>query len=408
MVNHALRHLFFVLLSALLTSCAGGSSQELLVEVLDCKNSRISASKNIVYVVVGNSCEGNFVNVKIYLAADEVFRKLEIGTIASVGVRETVVRLETFRENSWRKIENKQSWSPRDGAGVVYFNGKIHLIGGWNHSATTNEVWVTDNLYDWIRLPDAPWTARHGAGWVVHDGRIYVVGGDLIPDVWHTQDGINWTQNVSNAPFGEVYTPIAHSFKGYIYLYGGQYWGPVRWCGSRPDCFPVGINDVWRSRDGANWEKVGSAPWSGRGLIHGSLVFKDEIFILGGGLKNATERYSETYIEFSDIWSSKDGENWTKRSDAFSFAPRTHFSVLATSEGCYVSDGSVGTQTNLSNRLYFATNCIDYSEISTPQEMPPRHASSLFEFNGSIVILGGPPRGDSGTAIWQYFPRIRI
>jgi hypothetical protein len=26
------------------------------------------------------------------------------------------------------------------------------------------------------------------------------------------------------------------------------------------------------------------------------------------------------------------------------------------------------------------------------------------EFNGTLVILGGPPLGAAGTAIWQYVP----
>ena len=82
--------------------------------------------------------------------------------------------------------------------------------------------------------------------------------------------------------------------------------------------------------------------------------------------------------------------------------PRTHFSVVATPEGCFLSDGSVGTQVNLSNELFFAANCVDFAPVAVPAEMPVRHASSLAAFNGSIVILGGP--GGAGTSVWQYFP----
>lgn len=394
-------------LAILLASCGDGISDKVLVQLLDCNIGKTSITNNIVYVTIGDSCKEPFVRIRVAYGSNEAIESVSIGSSVSLKLGDKAFKIETFAEDSWREIENKNSWTPRDGAGVVLFKDKVYLLGGWNHITTTNEVWVTEDLFNWSRLPDAPWEPRHGAGWLVHNERIYVIGGDLISDVWHTEDGFNWIRATFNAPFGERYTPIVHSYKEYIYLYGGQYWGPVRWCYNRPDCFPVGLNDVWRSRDGVTWEKVTDAPWSGRGLIHGSLVFKDEVFIVGGGLKNATQRYSETYAEFPDIWSSKNGAQWVKRRDSLSFPSRTHFSVLATSDGCYVSDGSVGTQINLSNNLYFSPNCIDYSEIFVPEKLPIRHASSIFEFNGSIIIIGGPPLGNSGTAIWQYFPKIK-
>ncbi len=195
----------------------------------------------------------------------------------------------------------------------------------------------------------------------------------------------------------------------YIYLYGGQYWTPVWWCSNRPDCLPVGLNDVWRSKDGVLWEHIlDNAPWTGRALAHGSLYFNNRFFLVGGGLKNATGRWSETYVEFTDIWSSADAIFWTKESDGFNFPGRTHFSVLSTKNGCYVSDGSVSSQDKLSNDLFYAPDCINYQNIQVPADLPARHASTLFEFNGSIVLLGGPPGGGAGTAIWQYFPNLKV
>jgi hypothetical protein len=85
------------------------------------------------------------------------------------------------------------------------------------------------------------------------------------------------------------------------------------------------------------------------------------------------------------------------------FPSRTHFSVAQTSSGCVVSDGSVGTQNNVSNDLYFASDCLDFHDLAD-RPLPPRHASAVKEFNGTLVILGGPPAGSAGTAIWQYVP----
>ena len=71
--------------------------------------------------------------------------------------------------------------------------------------------------------------------------------------------------------------------------------------------------------------------------------------------------------------------------------------------GCVVSDGSVGTQVNVSNDVYIAPDCMNFTPLPSPP-LPARHASSMAEFNGTIVILGGPPAGGAGTAIWQYVP----
>ena len=47
----------------------------------------------------------------------------------------------------------------------------------------------------------------------------------------------------------------------------------------------VFYRDIWNTTDGVNWEKVTPKEpyWPQRGMIGGSAVFKDRIWILGGG-----------------------------------------------------------------------------------------------------------------------------
>ena len=404
-----LRYLNFLFVF-FLVACGGGtqSSHYLKVTVKDCANYESRISVKTVYLIVDETCNLRDVQTLFLFNGEEVSAVLSVLEEKEINFSNQNFRVTLFKENSWRNIPNSGSWSPRDGAGALVLEGKVYLLGGWNHETVVNEVWATDDLKTWNRLPDAPWQPRHGAGWVVHKNKMYVVGGDLIDDVWSSPDGINWTLLATQAPFGQRYTPIVHANGEYIYLYGGQYWTPVWWCSNRPDCLPAAPRDVWRSKDGINWEQIlAEAPWEGRALIHGSLFFGGEIFLVGGGLKNATGRWSETFAEYTDIWSSRDGVNWQRKSGSTGFPGRTHFSVLSNSYGCYVSDGSVTNQSNVSNDLFFAQDCINYRKLEVPADLPARHASSLFEFNGSIVVLGGPPGGGSGTAIWQYFPKLR-
>lgn len=370
-----------------------------------CEKYETNTNSNIVYITVSELCNTRGITASFSLNGNKQSVKLNEGVESLLKMGDVNYRVSLFKEKTWRNIEVDNGWEPRDGAGVVILNNRIFLLGGWVYETTqktVSEAWVTDDLITWQRLPDPPWKGRHGAGWVVHKNRIYVVGGDLIDDVWYTEDGTNWTLANGKAPFGERYTPIVHSDGEYMYLYGGMRWDPAWWCDNGRGCWPVAYNDVWRSRDGVEWEKIlNEAPWAGRALVHGSLYYQGEIFLIAGGMK-----INDTWLEYNDIWSSKDGISWQKRSDSLGFLPRTHVSVLATSKGCYVSDGSVTHQANVSNDLYFSTDCINYNQIGTPSEMQRRHASSLFEFNGSVVILGGPPVGGAGRTIWQYFPKL--
>ena len=70
-----------------------------------------------------------------------------------------------------------------------------------------------------------------------------------------------------------------------------------------PFCDPPYFNDVWRSRDGANWELVTEeAEWSAR-PGHQAAVLKDNIVLFGGfGL----------ITNPMDVWVSKDGADWVQ------------------------------------------------------------------------------------------------
>ncbi len=327
----------------------------------------------------------------------------------SVGTATLQRRVSVHRRGSWRSFENAGSWDWRDGAGLLAKDGGLYLLGGWNsETLTKNDVWFTRDLQSWTRLTTAaPWAARHGAAWVVHQDRLHVIGGDLIDDAWSSADGIAWRRESAQAPFGKRYTPSAVSDGQRILLYGGQYWAPYDWCAFDPVCSAVGLNDVWVSPDGAAWSQIARAPWAGRGLVHGGAHFRGRTYVIGGGLKlglpGAT--LTETVQEYSDIWSSADGITWRLEANTLGFPPRTHFAVLATDTSCWVANGSVGTQLNTSAEVFRADDCVNFKPVEDISPMAIRHAPSLAELNGSIVVLGGH-RDTAGTIIWQHFPRV--
>jgi len=401
-----------ILSLGLLSACGGGGDDRssttqatLLASVAGCERAAVHDSGHVIYVIVARECSAISLPRALSLSmadsppgASSGTVRLEMNegeevdgvTIPSLGVR----RVGLYREGQWRRIDNTDSWQPRDGPGLLLLKGELYLLGGWLWGPTSSEVWKTRDLVHWEFLGDAPWPARHGAGWVVHEERLYVVGGDWLRDTWSSANGTDWVQHSATAPFGTLYTPNVASVGGRLVLYGGQ---------GGTD----GVNKVWESRDGASWQLLqDSAPWTGRGLVHGSAVHDGRIFLVGGGVKAVPPGQSspETSQEFSDIWSSADGVDWRLEADSLGFAPRTHFSLTATPKGCFVSDGSVGTQAAVSNDLFHAVDCVNFAPVPDTPPLPPRHASAMAYFNGSLVILGGPPAGGAGTTVWQYFP----
>lgn len=408
---------------ALTTGCGGGATtaefasprvSTLTAHMSNCAPATVHDTGKLVYAVLAEDCsvdetKTSDVNLRFGSSNAAVLVKLalgqETGAVLIPGLGSRQVGL--FKTGQWRKIENRNGWAERDGAGLLLLNGELYMLGGWLNGPVTNEVWKTADLTQWTFLGNAPWPPRHGAAWLVHQDRLWVIGGDLYADVWASADGVQWTKLAEIAPFGERYTPNAAVLGEEIFVYAGQNWRPIPWCNERPDCEAHAERSVWKSKDGKDWTlALQEAPWEGRGLIHGSIVHEGEIFLIGGGLKVAPPngRYTETVAEFRDIWSTADGVNWKRRIDPFSFAGRTHFSVAKGNGGCFVSDGSVGTQNNLTNDLFFAADCLHFSPVPVPPDLGTRHASSMIFFNGSLVILGGPQYGTAGSTIWQYFP----
>jgi N-acetylneuraminic acid mutarotase len=288
--------------------------------------------------------------------------------------------------SAWKKYEGAP-WTWRDGAGLLAKDGGLYMLGGWGAAGTNSEVWFTRDLSTWERLADAPWPARHGAAWLVHKDRLYVIGGDFNADVWSSADGVNWSQHAVDAPFGKRYAPNAVSLNGELLVFNGML----------EDI--TGAAEVWSSTDdGATWVKAADVPYPARGLIHGTAVFRDRIYTIAGGLKD-----TDTLMETADVWSSADGRTWRKEADSAGFEARSHHAVLATAEGCYVANGSVGRQLNTVRDVFFAPDCVTFTLLSQQPDREQAHAASLVEFGGSVVLLGG--HGDHvGSGVWQYTP----
>lgn len=187
-----------------------------------------------------------------------------------------------------------------------------------------NDVWRSENGGDWVRLTaDAGWHGRAGLSSVVFQDEIYVLGGSFnddssivggppvrlyYNDVWKSRDGANWVPVTMNAPWAPRAGAAVVAKGGYIYLLGGE--DGFLCDPSRPDRCPPYFNDIWRTRDGATWELVTpAAAWAAR-PGHQAVVLANDIYVFGGfGIStDPTDPFKPSNP--MDMWVSRDGADW--------------------------------------------------------------------------------------------------
>jgi len=306
----------------------------------------------------------------------------------------------------WVNVTNDAAYAARDGAGALVFQNKMWLIGGWNPEdkvhfprICNNEVWSSTDGATWNLVKpntfldakfDATkdWEGRHTAGYVVYKGKMWIVGGDMNQghyhfDVWNSTDGQTWTYVNKDKPVpwwprGLHYTVV---FKDKIWVIGGQ---TVPQFAKSDEVF---YRDIWNTTDGVNWQKVTPKEpyWPQRGMIGGSAVFKDRIWILGGGTYDTPKIPDRKF--FNDVWSSADGVTWTRHVESAPWVPRQYHDVAVFDGRMWVMEGYNKTSGNRNDVWYSADGVNWYEVPNTPWK--PRHAASVFVFDDALWMVAG-------------------
>lgn len=307
-------------------------------------------------------------------------------------------------EYRWEKITMTAAFAPRDGAGALTYRDRMWFLGGWNPGIKkafpricNNEVWSSADGRDWTLEkqntfldksfdPNSDWEGRHTAGYAVHRDKMWIVGGDVNQghyhfDVWNSSDGKRWTQvNAGRpVPWGPRALHYTVAFNDYLWVMGGQVvpqFAPG----------PEGVRrDVWRSRDGVEWEEVPvrEPAWSPRGMIGGSAVHKDRIWILGGGTYDTPKMPERNY--YNDVWSSADGSRWTRHLHESPWTARQYHDVAVFDGRLWVTEGYARANRN---DVWYSEDGENWYEVpNTPWK--PRHAASLYVHAGALWMVAG-------------------
>ena len=316
------------------------------------------------------------------------------------------------KKYSWELVTDSAPFAPRDGAGALVFQNKMWLIGGWNPTnleqfprICNNEIWSSDNGKDWeLVKPNSfidkhfdstrDWEGRHTAGYVVHKDAMWIVGGDVNQghyhsDVWFSNNGSEWVLANPNlpVPWGPRALHYTVCFKDAIWVMGGQ---TIPQLATAPQHY---YSDTWQSSDGKNWTKVlGKDPkWAARGMIGGQAIWKDRIWLIGGGRYDTPT--SPGRVFYSDVWSTSDGVNWKLHTPAAPWDPRQYHEVAVFDDRLWVLEGWSGQ--NRSD-VWFSDNGEHWQELQTP--WAPRHAASIYVHQDSLWVVGG---NNMASDVWR-------
>ncbi|TVQ20897.1 MAG: hypothetical protein EA383_17970 [Spirochaetaceae bacterium] len=155
-----------------------------------------------------------------------------------------------------------------------------------------------------------------------------------------------------------------------------------------------GTRDVWSSSDGETWTRiVEAAEWSERGG-HGALVFaspggEERMWILGGSGGN-------------EIWSSDNGEAWTEVRESADWSARTGFASLVFDNRMWVLGGLDIDGSSLLNDVWSSSDGETWTRITvegTPWSPRWQHAAAVA--NDRMWIVGGFDATTERRDIWS-------
>lgn len=194
--------------------------------------------------------------------------------------------------------------------------------------------------------------------------------------VWSSKDGANWEQVTDSAPWSARLAGTVVEFQGKVFLLGGienYYFGDQKSL----------KNDVWVTEDGKDWTQLTEhAAWSPR-AYHQAAVLNGRIYIFGGG------NYVPEYQAWNDVWSSRDGVNWQQETDSAPWHSRLWFSTAVYRDQIWVLGGWSNNPSKNWDDVWYSSNGRTWTRLVTESGWKARHEHSAFVFRDKLWIAGG-------------------
>lgn len=291
------------------------------------------------------------------------------------------------------KLAASTEFRPRDSSpnAILRYDGYYWILGGWSNFGhdlwySVTDVWRSRDGTNWQLVNAAP-PYIHYCSFVVWQGRIWAIG----PSSYSSTDGVEWRPERIAAP------ALNRSvlFKDMLVTISGS--------------------TVRASRDGLNWLTLTeSAPWGAGRDQPAVLVYKDQIWVIGG----VTGYGTADQTQYNDVWASADGASWYSVSPESSWSPRLWASAAVYDGKMFLLNGTYvdyqPDQYGNTSEIWYTEDGRTWLELKSEYIWPARHASfTVLDEDGGLLVLAG--YGAGGVArlyndVWRlraslYFPK---
>ena len=186
-------------------------------------------------------------------------------------------------KKTWETLSEQSNLPKRFFYHPFVFQDKLWIIGGEDERQQFADIWNSEDGVHWTKQKDnLPFGKRSGSLIVQLNNRLYLLNND----VWSSSDGLNWQQETNEIVKGEqIFGYAALVYDQKIWLLGCNRNGQFS-------------SQVLVSSNGKQWEGM-DAPWSPRGGI-AATVHNNSIFMTGGKY-GGTPDHTE-FIYSNDLW----------------------------------------------------------------------------------------------------------
>lgn len=209
---------------------------------------------------------------------------------------------------------------------------------------------------------------------------------------------ITWSTVNNSAPWGRRTEHASVVFKNEVWVLGGS-----------SNISGVQLNGTWSSPDGITWTQRSLAtPWEKANgnavrIEHAAAVFDNKIWVIGGYSMKA----GSLSTRMADIWSSPDGINWTQVTANAPFGIRNNLGLTVLNGKMYLTGNvRIGT-TAQAGDVWSSPDGITWTQITPtlPAGIGLRQDFGFLSFDNKLWIIGGTIQvGSNGTAtndVWS-------
>lgn len=148
-------------------------------------------------------------------------------------------------------------------------------------------------------------------------------------------------------------------------------------------------SDAWSSSNGTDWIKVTDAAAFGRVHRHASVVFNGKMWVIGGLAKggNCTNA----------VWNSNDGATWTEQSIP-GFSPRRGHTATVYQNRIWVIGGA--DENGRHNDVWSSSDGVTWQCVVDSAPFPVRHGHTCTAYDNKLWVIGGSTGHQNLDDVW--------